>query len=492
MLICVKQNKKLLKEGFRMLKNNLRAAWMQFSDIFSTRDDNAKGRLIYLCCVILNAFYNVFITGIFYTGFLTMYGISITGAGIVTFIPFIANLFGIFSSKVLAKFKRRKPAMVASKVYFYTMYIIATNLMPRFVTDPDARLVWFVVILFFAYALYAPFTPGFTMWFYRFYPKDNERRTRYVQYQQIFASITSSLILLLSSIITDAVAGSAHQEALIIGLRYFAFVLVIIEIIIQAQAKEYPEPDESSLKLRDVFILPFRYKKFLKCMIMMFCWNYIANLNNGLWAYHLLNHMHFSYTLINAMSIAYTVILVLASGIWRKVLRHNSWMRTFGIALLWWVPTEISFFFMMPETAFLYVPTCLIQNFLSVGLNLSYANILYMNLPEENSTALIAFNSIGSNVCAFLGLVTGTWVSSLTGDNTVRMLGMELYSVQFTTLMRAVTILAMGLILVLRWQSFTREDDIEDVLRNMKLRKLSKQRKRGQYRQALVRLLHKR
>ena len=69
---------------------------------------------------------------------------------------------------------------------------------------------------------------------------------------------------------------------------------------------------------------------------------------------------------------------------------------------------------------------------------------------------------------------------------------MELYSVQFTTLMRAVTILAMGLILVLRWQSFTREDDIEDVLRNMKLRKLSKQRKRGQYRQALVRLLHKR
>ena len=106
---------------------------------------------------------------------------------------------------------------------------------------------------------------------------------------------------------------------------------------------------------------------------------------------------------------------------------------------------------------------CFVQNVLAVGLNLSYANILYMNLPEENSTACIAFNIIGCNICAFLGLLTGTAVSSITGDSTVRLLGMDVYAVQFTTLMRAVGILAMGAILFRRWRSFTRDEDIATV-----------------------------
>ena len=457
-----------------MFRSGLNAKWMLFTDIFNTKNDDAKGRLIYLCCVLLASFYNVFITGIFYTGFLTMYGISITGAGIVTFIPFVANVFSIFSSRVLAKFKRRKPYLVASKIFFYAMYIIATTVMPKFVLDPDARLTWFVIILFVAHAVYALFTPGFTLWFYRFFPKDNERRTRYVQYQQIFGSIMSSCILLFSSILTDAVSGSAYQETLIVGLRYFAFALVVIETSIQALAKEYPVTAENPMKLTQVFTLPFRYRKFILCMAMMFCWNFIANLNNGLWNYHLLNHMDFSYTLINAMSIMYTFILLMGSGLWRRVLRRYSWIRTFGIALLFWAPTEVICFILSPETAFLYVPVCVAQNILAVGLNLSYANILYMNLPEENTTALIAFNTLGCNIFAFLGLITGTWVSSLTGDTTVSMLGMNVYSVQFTALMRAVTILAMGIILFTRWKAFTRDADIEEVERDAAARRMAR------------------
>ncbi len=448
-----------------MWKTRLESFRISFSDIFNTRDDMARGRTINLTCTLLAAFYNVFITGIFYTGFLSMYGISITGVGIITFIPYIANLSTIFSSKLLSRFrKNRKLILIASKIYFYFMYIVATTLMPQFVTDPNARLVCFAVILFLAYVVYAPFSPGITMWFYQFFPKDNERRTRYLSLCQIFSSIMSTCILLFSGVLTDAIAGSPYQHTLILGFRYLAFALVVIETMVQLRAKDFsPREDGKKMKLSDAFTVPFRHRKFLMCMIMMFCWNYIANLNNGLWNYHLLNHMRFSYTLINLMSAMYTAILLLLSAPWRKVLRRFSWIKTFGIACLLWVPTEVVYFFMTPERAFLFVPMCFAQNVLAVGLNLSYANILYMNLPEENSTACIAFHIIGCNICAFLGLLTGTAVSSITGDNTVFMLGMNVYAVQFTTLMRAVTILAMGIILFTRWRSFTRDEDIVTV-----------------------------
>lgn len=434
-----------------------------FIQIFNLQDEEAKGRVISLCSVVLTAVYNVFITGLFYTGFLSMYGMSITDAGIVTFIPFIGNLFSIFSSKILCHFKRRKPVLIAAKIFFYAMYILATTIMPLFVEDPHARLMWFIGILFVAHAVYAPFATGFTVWFYHFYPADNERRSKYLMVQQAFSTVMSSLVLIFSSVLTDAVAGSPHQHEMILGLRYLAFALVMVEIAIQARAKEFIPADENALQLRQVFTLPFRYRKFLNCMLFMFAWNFIANLPNGVWNYHLLNHMHFSYTLINAMSLMYTVLFLLLSNVWRRIIRRHSWIRAFGYALLFWVPTEIFFFSMTTDRAFLYVPLCLVQNILSVGLNLSYANILYMNLPEENATVHIAFNTIGCNVFAFLGLLTSTWISSLTGDQTMTLLGMQVYSVQLNCLLRAVTMLTMGIVLVCKWRVFTPQRDIEEI-----------------------------
>lgn len=434
-----------------------------FTDIYNLKDENAKGRLISLGSALVTAFYNVFITGVFYTGFLSMYGMSITSVGIISFIPLIASCFSVFSSLILERFEKRKWILIAAKIFFYSLYILATTIMPQFVHDTDARLIWFAVILFVAYAVYALFSPGFTPWFYFFYPADNQRRTRYIALNQTFASIMSSAMLLFSAVLTDAMSGTPYQDTLILILRYFAFFLVLIDVGMQSRAIEYPYPKGPKIRLVQVFTLPFRYKKFLYCMLFMFYWNYVANLNANLWNYHLLNHMHFPYTLINAMSVMYTVILVLTSSLWQRMLRRYSWIKTFGIALLWWWPTEVLFFMMTPERTWMYVPLCVCQNILSVALNLSYANVLYLNLPEENSTAHIAFYSIGCNLFAFLGLFTGTQISAASGDNTFPFLGMQVYSVQFTTIARAVMILALGIVCVAWWRKFTPEKDIEEI-----------------------------
>ena len=87
------------------------------SDIYSTKNDEAKGRLISLGSALTAAFYNVFITGIFYTGFLSMYDISITGVGIVSFIPYIASCFSIFSSSYI-------PLIVAAEPELYHWFCL--------------------------------------------------------------------------------------------------------------------------------------------------------------------------------------------------------------------------------------------------------------------------------------------------------------------------------------------------------------------------------
>ena len=85
-----------------------------FLDIYNLKDDHAKGRLISLGSSLITSMYNVFITGIFYTGFLSMYDISITGVGIISFIPYIASCFSVFSPMVLRRFKKRKGILLAA------------------------------------------------------------------------------------------------------------------------------------------------------------------------------------------------------------------------------------------------------------------------------------------------------------------------------------------------------------------------------------------
>ena len=64
-------------------------------------------------------------------------------------------------------------------------------------------------------------------------------------------------------------------------------------------------------------------------------------------------------------------------------------------------PSEIAAFFLTKDSLYLYVPIGIYQNIASVGINLAFANLIYMNLPKENSTAHLTFYTIGAN--AFKG-----------------------------------------------------------------------------------------
>lgn len=200
----------------------------QVRSLYGWREEQQRGRMIILLDALLTAVFNVFITGIFYTGFLTMYEIDLVSVGIITFIPPLASTFHMFSPMILERIRRRKPVLIAAKIYFYSMYIIATNLMPLVVTDPHQRVIWFCIILFLAYAVYSLFSDGFTPWFYNFYPSEPKDRAAFISYNQIFSSATSSAVLLLTGLLVTAVG--SRQNTFILAFRYFAFVLVLVDV----------------------------------------------------------------------------------------------------------------------------------------------------------------------------------------------------------------------------------------------------------------------
>ena len=59
--------------------------------------------------------------------------------------------------------------------------------------------------------------------------------------------------------------------------------------------------------------------------------------------------------------------------------------------------------------------------------------------------------------------MTGTLISSITGDSSVMILGLEFYSVQFTTIIRGISIFTLGIIMLTKWRSFTADEEIREI-----------------------------
>ena len=76
-----------------------------FARMFNFKTEHSIGRSL----LLLNTFFcgigNVFISGTFYTAFLTENGIDIVKVGIITFIPYFCWIFGLFAPKILSRFK---------------------------------------------------------------------------------------------------------------------------------------------------------------------------------------------------------------------------------------------------------------------------------------------------------------------------------------------------------------------------------------------------
>ena len=422
----------------------------QLTTIYGWQDHQKRGRTIILLSNLITSFYNIFITGIFYTGFLSMYEIDLVSTGIISFIPTLAHCCAIFSPIILERFTRRKNILLVSSFVYHFLTIIATTLMPTFVKDPEARVIWFCILLFSANILQSLYQPGITAWHYQSYPNEHRTRAAFLSFNQITSSIVSSLILLFSGYLASWINASGNQGILILSMRYMAMGLVMIQLFLLTRMKEYPhKKSREHINLAKVFSIPVHHKRFFACTLFMISWTFICHLDTNLWNYHLLNTVNLPYNTINTVSALYTLILFIFTPLWRRILNRLSWIRTFALTVLMVAPTMLFNFFLSKETSWLYIPGTLIQHIINVGLNLSFANLLYLNMPDENRTAMISFFNFCNYLTSFFSTMLSTFWCKMWAERTVSLFGVSISSVQSISGFKLIGMLLLGSLLMI-------------------------------------------
>lgn len=400
--------------------------------------------------LLLNTFFsciaNIFITGTFYTGFLTENGIDIVRVGIITFIPYFAWVFSLISPKILRHFKKRRGLLLFNHIFFYVCIVLATTIMPMFVKDPGARTVWFGIFLFIGHTSNALVGSGATAWHMKFLPHGKDRNV-YFSITNLVSNFMGTAAAIGASILTDSLAGSPNQGKVIIILRLVSFGLFIISgVMLFLVPKEYPyELSQQRYKLRDVFVTPIQSHKFILTALIAIIWNFVGNFNASTWSYYILNTVGIKYSLTYLCSIACAIGSIFMLGWWRSLVSRYSWFKVLLLTVFVTALLEIPISFTTQHTIWIFILVSILQGINLVGAQLVFANMFYINLPKADTDVFITFWNFAINIFVLFGSMFGTWFLSLLEKNggTWKLFGLPFYGSQFLVWIKAICYLAL-------------------------------------------------
>ncbi len=402
-------------------------------EVYNFRTPAAKGRICVLIFTVIEGFLTYITTGIFYTTFLQTYDVDITGAGILSFVPYLASMLVLFAPKLLNHFPKRRWLLAGCKFLYYLFNIVGLTLLPMVIEDPSGRLWGMIVITFFSALFNVVATAGYAAWHIRFQPE--EVRAYHLSVSQFATAFVAGVLMLSAGWMCDHLA-----DWFIVALRFFAFALGVLNIIFMLLPEEVEYPVIHTPRFSDILSIPLRNKKFMRTMLVVFLWQFSLYCYSTQLNYYLVDEagIGMTSTFYNIIIFAYGSAFIFFMDYWRRKITRTSWFYAFAIALLIVAPLQIVYGFVQPGefefsigslalTIPLYAPLVLAvrlpQHFAGVGHNVAFANFQYINMPLTNRDCYTSFYQIIFNLGSMAGMIFGIVFVELTAGMTFTAFG---------------------------------------------------------------------
>ena len=420
----------------RRLKNlYFKSGWY---DVFNFTGEAATARSYLLLQVVVSAVINGFTAGVFYTGYLVGHGINIVNISILSLIPYAACMFSVFTPYILERFPKRRWILSIARLAYFSLQILGVSLLPLVIHSESGRVIGLVIIVFLANVINFLFN-GYSPWHMPYITQDV--RMNYFTATQMVSNVTSTVVLIITSMITDRLHADA-QLNLISVLRYVAFGLCFLDIYFLQKPKEPVYLKSANQpKLLDIFRLPLSNKSFMVSMLVMFFYHFILNFSASVQNTWMLQTVNTGYLYINIINGVYILFIMFTSKIWSRVMHRKGTFFSLALSMLLLAPTYIAYAF-VANNNFIWLMTLVRLAQHGVGMLQSYSasNVIYLALPEKDQTCYISFNTIVAHLAVLLSMISGTGVVAAIGDSTVHIFGITMDSVQLL-------LLATGLLL---------------------------------------------
>jgi len=410
-----------------------RFVYSEFPKTFNMQSDESKGRTMILISNLIAGIVNIMVAGVFYTGFLAVNGIDIVRVGVIAFIPYFSMALNLLSPRFMSKFKKRRALMIFNSVFYWTCVVLATTIMPYFVKDSGERTMWFAAFLLLGSACNALISSGAAAWHINFLPKNQIQRGAYFSYLTLSATIISAITALASSLLADAIGGQG-QAAFINTMRFVAFGLMMVNTVaLYCIPREYEYPAASNVRLRDVFTVPLRHKKFMLTMLTAILWYFIASVNSSTWPYFAMNTIGIKFLFMYTGTFVCAITGIFLLPVWRAAISKHSWQKVLLFIIFVYSILEFSISFATVHTKWVFVAVATLGGANAVGINLIFVSLFYVNLPKQKNVDLFyTLWVFVVNITVMLSTMLGAWFIMITEPHGPwTLFGLPFYGSQF-------------------------------------------------------------
>ncbi|MBO4217596.1 MAG: hypothetical protein J5940_06600 [Clostridia bacterium] len=403
--------------------------------LFSGKTDGAKGRRCMLASSLLSSAIANITGGIFYSGFLVGYGINIVNIGIISFVPTLATLLSLFSPFILDRIAKRKWVLAGARIFYYALTLLGILVIPHIFEENLSRVLAITILMSFAAGVNALFGQGYSAWHMNFLP--DSIRGDYLLTNSCIAAFTSGLFALVVAVVTDSLAGSPRQLEIIILLRIIAFALAVLDVLVLLLPKEYEYKQTTEKpRLRNVFTIPLKNKKFSLTILMCVIWYLFSNCHAAVINTWLLQDMEISYTLITFINFTYFFFFLFFSKMWRKFINKLGWIKALSFSAVITGVTYITYSFLTKNNSFtitifgsvvavnvFFFIVRHMQHVTGIVTNLCMGNMPYINTPDSDRVSYFSFYAVAVNITSFISQLLGTGFVSIMKDRALTIFG---------------------------------------------------------------------
>jgi hypothetical protein len=381
--------------------------------------------------------------GNFLVGLYTIIHMSDVLLGVLTTVIQFCNIFQIMSPLLLGRFKRKKQILLATRIIYYSFYIVIIGIIPFVPGEDGFRAGLLMAAMVAANFVNALAAPGYSVLHIRSIPEDS--RADFFSVLNLLVNICVYVFILASGYIVDFFRDRGSFLAGITVVRVIGLVFAALEIYAHCHIHEFDEPDGADPHPRINPFAPLKNKKFMLCVILTGLYSCFANIPGVYYSSYLVNDLVIPFSYLGIVNFLSVPIMIFAIPIWNHVIRKISWFKTISLSLL----LVSVHYFILPFVGrdnYLYLYTAAVIYYFMVipGVSIVSANLPYYRLPEKDRTSFLAFYAGFNSFMAMLGLTCGSFFIVNSQSMDLNILGWHIRNKQFIMVIAGSLLICLG------------------------------------------------
>ncbi len=367
--------------------------------------------------------------------------------GMIVILQYIANLLQFFVPIVTAKMVSRRKYIVTCRFLQFFINIVVLGIIPILPVSNMVQATLFLIAIFLLSVTGSAYSPAICLWHIIHLPEEGGKRSDWMAMSSLILPIVNAVSSLLASFIVDWFELKGLYMSGILICRGLMLLLVWWDM---KQHGKIPEPKykaaEELPSIGKILTTPFKYKEFMLIVLVVCLWQGSGILGQY-WNSYLIDNMGMSYTFFNSLTVMQIPMGIIFIPLWAKIIKKLGWLRSYGLAVLIFMPPYLMNLFMFDTNVYILYPIALWISYIGLpGVSTAQSNMPYIQMPPQDQTECMCLYNVAVQLAGIIFSTFGKLFIQYTEGMVIHLGEHEIINKQYLNIPTALMVIITGIV----------------------------------------------